>query len=105
MAAPPASSTPSTSAPSASAGGVTLDVIMAQLQHMDARLDTLTDELCQVNTRVCRIARRQARLGGFTESPSPSLTAFEDEDNDGDFDDDGDKDNDASSLSDDEMSI
>ena len=60
--------------------------------------------LCQVNTRVGHIARRQARLGGFIESPSPSLEALEDEDYDGDFDDDDDdKDGDASSTSDDEM--
>ena len=44
--APPTPSTPSTSAPSSSMGGVTLDVIMAQLQRMNARLDTLSDELC-----------------------------------------------------------
>ena len=42
--APPTSSTPSTSAPSASTRGVTLDAIMAQLQCMDARLDTLFTE-------------------------------------------------------------
>ena len=77
---------------------------MVQLQHMDAHLDTLSDELCQVNTRVGRIARRQARLGGFIESPSPSLKAFEDKDDDGDSDDDGDEDDSASSPSDDEMS-
>ena len=47
---------------------------------MDARLDTLSDELCQVNTHVGHIARRQARLGGFTASPSLSLEASEDED-------------------------
>ena len=29
--------------------------MMAQFVHMDARLDTLSDELCQVNTRVGRI--------------------------------------------------
>ena len=46
----------SSSAPSSSAGGVTLEAIMAQLVCMDARLDTLSDELCQVNTRVGRIA-------------------------------------------------
>ena len=55
---------------SSSMGGVILDVIMAQLQRMDAYLDTLTNELCQVNTRVGRIARRQARLSGFVESPT-----------------------------------
>ena len=40
------SSAPSTSAPSSSAGEVTLEAIMAQLQHMDASLDILIDELC-----------------------------------------------------------
>ena len=54
----PASFAHSTSASSSSTGGVTLEAIMAQLQCMDARLDTLSDELCQVNTRVCRIAQR-----------------------------------------------
>ena len=39
-------SIPSTSAPFSSASGMTLDTIMAQLHHMDAHLDTLTDELC-----------------------------------------------------------
>ena len=53
---------PSTSTPSSSDGGITLKAIMAQLQHMDAHLDTLTDELCQVNTHVGRIASQQACL-------------------------------------------
>ena len=53
---PPTSTAPSTSASSSSAGGVTLEAIMAQLICMDARLDTLSDELCQVNTCVGRIA-------------------------------------------------
>ena len=35
---------------------VTLKDIMAQLMRMDARLDTLSDELCQVNTRVEEVA-------------------------------------------------
>ena len=100
MAAPPTSPPP----PSSSTGGVTLDVIMVQLQHMDAHLETLSDELYQVNTRVNYIAWWQARLGGFIESPSPSLEASEDEDDDGDSDDDGDEDDSASSPSDDEMS-
>ena len=104
MTTPPASSAPSTSTPFSSTGGVTLDVIMVQLQRMDAHLDTLSDELYQVNTRVSRIAWWQARLGGFIESPSPSLEASEDEDDDGDSDDDGDEDDSASSPSDDEMS-
>ena len=102
-ATPPASFAPSTSAPSSLAGGVTLDAITAQLQHMDARLDTLSDELCQVNTRVSPISRWQARLGGFVESPSPSPQASEDNDDDSNDDDDV-EDRDASSPSDDEMS-
>ena len=79
---------------------------MAQLQRMDARLDTLSDELCQMNTRVSRISWRQARLGGFVESPSPSPEASKDEDGDGDFnddDDDEDEDENASSSNDDMM--
>ena len=75
---------------------------------MDARLDTLSDELCQVNTCVSRIARRQACLGGFVESPSPPPEASKDdeasEDDDDSDDDDDDVDGDASSSSDDEMS-
>ena len=43
---PPASTAPSTSAPLSSMGGVTSEAIMAQLMRMDARLDTLSDELC-----------------------------------------------------------
>ena len=55
-AAPPTSSATSTSTPSSSTSGVTLEDIMAQLQYMDARLNTLSDELCQENTHVGRIA-------------------------------------------------
>ena len=55
---PTASVVPSTSAPSSSTGGVTLEAIMVQVQHMDARLDTLIDELCQANTCINRIARQ-----------------------------------------------
>ena len=78
---------------------------MAQLQHMDARLDTLSTELYQVNIRVVRIARRQASMGGFapkaTSSP-PSLVASDSKDEDDDDGDDDDADGDASST--DEMS-
>ena len=55
-AAPPTPSVPSTSAPSSSKSGVTHEDIMVQFQRMDARLDTLSDESCQVNTCVGRIA-------------------------------------------------
>ena len=48
---------PSTSAPSSFSGDVTLGDIMAQLQYMDARLDTLFTELYYVNIRIGRIAR------------------------------------------------
>ena len=100
---PSASFAHSTSAPSFSAGGVILETIMAQLQCMDACLDTFSDELCQVNTRVSRIATQQAHLDGFVASPSPSPEASEDDDDDFD-DDDDDEDGDASSPRDDEMS-
>ena len=77
---------------------------MMQLQRMDARLDTLFMELYQVNIHVCRIAQRQASMGGFapkaTPSP-PSLVAFESEDDDDDGDDDdasNDADGDVSST-------
>ena len=69
---------------------------------MDARPDTLTDELCQVNTHVGHIAKRQTRLGGFLESPSPPPKASEDDDDSDDDEDD--EDGDASSPSDDKMS-
>ena len=85
------------------AGGVTLEAVMAQLQRMDARLATLSDDLCQVNTHVSHITWWQARLGGFVESPSPSPEASEDEDNDDDSEDDDDEDKDASSSSDNVM--
>ena len=72
---------------------------MAQLVHMDARLNTLSDELCQVNTRVGRIAQRQATMGGYTVAP-PSPPTSEDEDDYGDADED----DDASSSNVDKMS-
>ena len=79
-------------------------VIIAQLEHMNAHLGTLTTELYQVNTHVARIAHRQARLGGFDASPSPSPQASEDKDDDDGFgDDDDDEDKNASSSSDEEM--
>ena len=65
-------------------------------------LDTLTTEMYQMNTHVGHIARWQAHLGGFMESPSPPPEASEDDD---DFnDDDDDEDGNAISSSADEMS-
>ena len=85
--------------------GVTLEDIMVQLQRMDACLDTLSDELCQVNTSVGRIARRQVEMGGYTMPSTPVAHENESDvadDDDVDFDDDDD--GDASSPNDDEMS-
>ena len=83
---------------------------MAQLQCMDAHLDTLSTKLYQVNVRVGRIARQQTAMGGFAPEPTPSpphpvasdSNAKDDDDDDGDDDDASDDDGDASST--DEMS-
>ena len=81
---------------------------MAQLQHMDTRLDTFNDELCQVNTHVSRIARRQAEMGGYTMPSTPMAPANENDVGDADDDDatasNDEDDGDASSPSDDKMS-
>ena len=69
MVAPPTPFAPSTSAPSSSAGGVTLDAIMAQLQRMDAYLDTLTTKMFQVNACVGCIARRRLALVALWSLP------------------------------------
>ena len=85
---------------------------MAQLQRIDARLDTLSTELYQVNAHVGRIARPQATMDGFALEPTPSpphpvasdsdAEDDDDDDDDGDDDDASDDDGDASSI--DEMS-
>ena len=82
---------------------------MAQLQRMDARLDTLSTELYQVNVHVGRIARRQATMGGFAPEPTPSppppvASDSEDEDDDDGDDDDASNDSDGDVSSTDEMS-
>ena len=79
---------------------------MAQLQRMNARLDTLSTELYQVNVCVGRIARRQAAMGDFAPEPTPSppypvasdFDAEDDDDDDGDDDDASDDDGDARST-------
>ena len=98
---PPTRLTPSrsarfTSAPSFSTSDVSLRDIMAQLQHMDAHLDTLSTELYQVNIYVGHIARQQVTMGGFTPKATPSPSSI-----DSDFDDDNGDDNDASGDDDD----
>ena len=60
------------------------------------RLDYLTNEMCQMNTRVGRIARQQARMVGLAPSPSPFPEASPDDEVD-DYEDD------ADSSSDDEI--
>ena len=82
---------------------------MAQLQHMDAHLDTLSTELYQVNVHVGRIAQRQATMGGYAPKASPPpipLVASESEDDDDDDgdDDDASDDDDGDASSTDEMS-
>ena len=44
---------------------------------MDARLDTSSDELCQVNTCVGRIARCQTKIGGYTMPSTPVASTDE----------------------------
>ena len=91
----PSRSTRSTSTPSSSTSDVSLGDIMVQLQCMDARLDTLSIKLYQVNVRLGRIVRRQAIMGGF---------APEDEDDDDGDDDDASDDDDGDASSTDGMS-
>ena len=63
---------------------------MAQLQRMNARLDTLSDELCQVNTRVSHNAQHQAEMGSYTVPSTPVVSVDESDDSNGadDADDD-----------------
>ena len=68
---------------------------MAQLQRMDAHLDTLFTELYQVNVRVGRIARQQATMGGFALEPTPSPPHPVATDSDVEDDDDDNASNDA----------
>ena len=63
-----------------------------------SRLDHLSNEMCQMNTKIGRIARHQSRLGGFV--PSPSLEPAKESSSGGD---DVDGANGSSSSSDDEM--
>ena len=76
---------------------------------MDARLDTPSTELYQVNVCVGRIARRQATMGIFapeaTPSPPPLVASdSENEDYDDGDDDDASDDSDGNVSSTDEMS-
>ena len=82
---------------------------MVQLQRMDARLDTLSTELYQMNVRVSYIARRWASMGGFAPEatpspPSPVASTSKDEDDDDGDDDDASDGADGEASSADEMS-
>ena len=79
---------------------------MAQLQHIDARLDTLFTEMYQANIHVGRIARRQATIGGFAlkATPSPPSVNSNSDDEDGDDDDAFEEDDDGDTSSTNEMS-
>ena len=88
----PSQFAPSTSAPFFSTSDVSLGDIMAQLQRMDARLDTLSTEPYQVNIHVNRIAWWQATIGGFASEASPPVASDSDFDSDSKDDDDGDDD-------------
>ena len=70
---------------------------------MDARLDTFSGELCQVNTCVRCIAQCQAEMGGYT-MPSTPMAPADESDADDDVDSNDKDDGNASSPSDDEMS-
>ena len=82
---------------------------MVQLQRMDARLDTLSTELYQVNVCIGRIARRQVTMGDFAPEPTPSpphpvASDSDDDDDNGDGDDDDASDDDGDASSTEEMS-
>ena len=79
---------------------------MAQLQRMDAHLDTLSTEMYQMNVRVGHIARQQATMGGFALEATPSPPSFDSDsdDDDGDDDDAFEDDDDGDASSTDEMS-
>ena len=69
--------------------------------NFGSHLDHLSDEMCQMNTKISHIARCQSRLGGF--APSPSTEHVEESSSlDGGDDDD---DNTSSSETDEEMMI
>ena len=57
--------------------------------HADfgSHLDHLSDEMCQMNTRISRIARHQSHLGGL--APLPSLKHVEESSSQNGEDDDG----------------
>ena len=64
------------------------------MDDFGTRLDHLSNEMCQMNTRIGQIARQQSCLGGFVPSPErdpslePSASGEDDDDASGsDYDD------------------
>ena len=83
---------------------------MAQLQCMDARLNTLSTKLYKVNVCVGRIAKQQMTMGGYAPEaspppPPPVASDSENEDDDDGDEDDAEDDDDGDASSTDEMSI
>ena len=83
---------------------------MAQLQRMDARLNTLSTKLYQVNVRIGRIARRQVTMCAYAPEaspppPPPVASDSKDKDDDVGDDDDASDDDDGDASPTDEMSI
>ena len=72
---------------------------------MDARLNTLSTELYQVNVRVGCIARRQVAMSGFAPEPTPSPPHPMASDSDAEDDDDDDDDGDDDDASDDDGNV
>nr|XP_023890081.1 WASH complex subunit 3-like [Quercus suber] len=75
--------------------GYSIPLFVTRVQGMRIVVtpDIVSDVLrvLRVNTRVSHIAKRQARLGGFVDSPSPSPEASNNDDDSDDDDDDEDE--------------
>ena len=96
--------TPPSSAPSFSSKvNASLIAILDKLQHMRANfgscLDHISNEMCQMNTKIGRIAHRQSHLGGFVPSPSPNPSVESSNNEDYDSDDS------SSTTHDDDMTV
>ena len=79
---------------------------MAQLQRMNARLDTQSIEMYHMNVCVGCIARRQATMGRFAPdaTPSPPSVGSDSNEDDGDDNDASEDDDDGDASSTNEMS-
>ena len=64
-----------------------MDQLQLMRNEFGSHLDYLSDEMCQMNTRIGCIAHRQSRLSGFTP-PTPEPTKESSLDGGDDDDDD-----------------